>query len=643
MSPRVPRSLLIASAGVCLAGVVMLVWGAIAVGVTTDEPIHVERFTSYLHTGWYVADFQSRDGVPLPGVSDQYVYGPATMWLLHHWTVLWGGEPHDGVAVTAHAYALRHLGVALIALVGVGAVAATARMILRRWSWGLVAAACLLATPMFLGHAMFNVKDPAVATGYALVTAALVAWTGRGAQRPVRRCATVLVLTAGVWLMLGTRPGMWVALACSLVATVVLTLVRRRAPGEHTPRWLDLGGALVLAWVGLALLYPEVFTHPAAMLRHSAEGSANFLGFAGSRLFVPVRMLLLMPLLLLAALTCGTVVAVARLVRARLRADASTVRLAIVGVQLVALPIASMVRRTGLYTDLRQLLFIIPAAAVLAAVGIAWTLGRLGGARRRHRIAAALATAAVVVPTIDAASLFPFTYAYANPLVGALGWQSIAPGDFYQASKRDLAGLLPARALVVCNPLTDAEGRALPYATLAANADCRTDRSGLLHPYTSGATEPGARTFLALVSGDRRPTNCEPQAAVVRRHAWRRWVLSSLETCTVPTATLQAGVGRTETEVMGFLAQGWGLELRARSATAVLAFALEQPGRVVVRLDVAGRSLAGMQVDGRAMPVPADGTITLPGLATGTHRIVLQAAPGRSLDVTLTSLAFAPV
>ena len=68
------------------------------------------------------------------------------------------------------AYAVRHLVVAACGLLGVLAVAAIGRRLLGSWRWGLVAAATLMAIPMWPGLSMFDIKDVPAATGYTLVT-----------------------------------------------------------------------------------------------------------------------------------------------------------------------------------------------------------------------------------------------------------------------------------------------------------------------------------------------------------------------------------------------------------------------------------------------------------------------------------------
>ena len=140
----------------------------------TDEPIHVMRLRNFFDTGWYALDWDYGGAGPGGDGTNTYVYAPVTMLLLHAWSVLWGVEGWHDVATSSHAYHVRHLGVVVIGLVGVAAVAATGRVRAEDWRWGLVAAAVLAAIPMWTGHEMFNVKDVPVATGHTLCTLGLL-------------------------------------------------------------------------------------------------------------------------------------------------------------------------------------------------------------------------------------------------------------------------------------------------------------------------------------------------------------------------------------------------------------------------------------------------------------------------------------
>ena len=106
------------------------------------------------------------DGVdPDEAISGGYVYGPVAALVAHAVSVVLGTETWGVLLGAPEAYATRHLAVALFSLLGVAAVAATVRLLLRSWRWALVSAAILTAIPTWLGHGMFNIKDTPVAAG----------------------------------------------------------------------------------------------------------------------------------------------------------------------------------------------------------------------------------------------------------------------------------------------------------------------------------------------------------------------------------------------------------------------------------------------------------------------------------------------
>ena len=170
----VPPLLRYLSWAVLAACVVMTFVGGWRVGVTEDEPYHVQRFDNYVQTGWYLADGQFDHGAPAEGMTQQYVYGPASMLVLHGVNAVVGVEPWGHAGVSAHAYAVRHLSVGVIGVLGLLAVVLTGRVLFRRWDWGVLAGATMAAVPLWTGHAMFNVKDVPVGTGYAWATLGLV-------------------------------------------------------------------------------------------------------------------------------------------------------------------------------------------------------------------------------------------------------------------------------------------------------------------------------------------------------------------------------------------------------------------------------------------------------------------------------------
>ena len=279
----VPKSLRYASIGVLLASVAMVFLGAVRIGVTWDEPIHVQRLDTYLHTGWYLTDAQLVDGEPGPEMTQQYVYAPAAMLLLHGLCVVTGVETPGSTSVSAEAYAVRHVGIGLLSVLGLMAVAATGRLLLRRWDWGLVAAATLAAVPLWTGHSMFNLKDVPVATGYALATLGL-ALLARSDEGPdgASACPDPSPLRqASSWRW--DEPGMWTGMFASVFVLLCCFMLKPRAGtrGQMVRadwwRYRDLILALIVSGLALWVVYPKTFDSPLVAMWRAAFSSANFL------------------------------------------------------------------------------------------------------------------------------------------------------------------------------------------------------------------------------------------------------------------------------------------------------------------------------------------------------------------------------
>src|SRR6185295_5298256 len=131
---------------------------------STDEPAHVIRYQNLHEHGWYLLDDDLVGDEPGAWVTDQYVYAPVFTQVLHGVNRALGLDPSGALGTSIHAYAARHLVVGLCGLIGVLAVAGIGRRLFGSWSWGLVAAATLMAIPMWPGLCMFDVKDIPPAT-----------------------------------------------------------------------------------------------------------------------------------------------------------------------------------------------------------------------------------------------------------------------------------------------------------------------------------------------------------------------------------------------------------------------------------------------------------------------------------------------
>jgi len=506
----------------------MTLVGGWVTGISWDETYHVKRLESFLGHGWYLIPWNLENGEPDPDYNATHVYAPVAALVAHGLALVWGTDTSGTVGTSAEAYAVRHLAVGLISAIGALATAATARVGLGSWRWGAVAAAVLVATPMWTGHAMWNIKDIPVATGYALVTLGLVLLL-RERDRTAYAGAGVLVL--GAVLMVGTRPGMWAGLAASSGIAVLLAWFRDSAAGGLPPqrarrRVLLIAAALAAAWLALLAIYPHAFSDPVALLWGSATESADFNETDGHWWWIPANTFTEVPWLLLAASVPGVYV-LWREVRARTELGEIG---ALLTAQALVLPLVAIVMDSNVYTGLRQFLFVVPAMSVVAAIGLAWLvaqpkLGRLG-----PRALAVLAVTAIAVPTLDQARLFPYNYAWAAPVPDAVGLGFTT--DYWRTSVRALAPSIPPDAPVVCGPeLRD--GVVDPEH--AKSRQCATDTIGPLLPYAdemAGEWTGGPGHFVIVVSGETwTPDNCEVLAAVDRWAHLRRQRMGYVAEC----------------------------------------------------------------------------------------------------------------
>ena len=556
-TPPPPRLLLWVSWAVVVAGVVMAVLGALRTGISWDEPFHVMRLRNYLDHGWYSVDWSVESGGSTAGDSNTLVYGPVAMLLLHGLTALVGVEGWGTVATTPAAYDVRHLGVVLIGLVGTAAAAGTTRVLLGSWRWAVVTAAVLLALPMWTGHLMFNVKDVPVATGYALMTLALVS-TVPPTHGP--RALRMVGLVAGITLMVGTRPAMATAVLAGLVVTVCgLGLARHRA--DVRPALAEAAAGVAVAGVLLVAVYPQVFAHPLLLMR-SAEQSASFRENDGAGyLYVPFHIVAEFPLLLQAFFFVGLGSAIWFAYRHWRTEPARVTRVVLVVAQVGALPLVAVAKNSDLYNGLRQLLFASPAWAVLATLGLATTLS-WARAHGRARLTSAVAVVAVLAPVADQATLFPYQYSYWNLALDATGAHVMS--DYWRTSVPELLPDLPTDGQIVCGPTRSSRlgapagsdgAKGVDEAAMLAgrfssdsSVDCRTDPLGPLSsiwtaqdlPYDDAL--PHDEFYVVIDRDHAVPRNCTQLASVTRHRHWREVSMTYVARCRLDPPSLAHAV-----------------------------------------------------------------------------------------------------
>lgn len=516
-----PRWLLVLSWVLLLAGVAAVLAGAVTIGVTVDEKYHVVRLQSYLDVGWYLLEDDLAPTGPGWWVNDAFVYAPVTTLLLHLLNVAVGNDSWGQVSTTADAYAVRHLGIALMSMATVAAVAAMTRIVSGSWRWGVVSAAVLMSLPMWTGHAMFNVKDIPVATGYSLVTLGCMMLLRADRDHRARWVSAGALVCCGMLLALGTRPAMWPALgaACAWVVLVVVL----KLDGLTTCAWWRVVVLVIASGLAMAILvvvYPSVFSRVATWPMASTAESA---GYQGPRFwaYIPLAVFLTVPALLLLVGTGGILARSMQWLARGRRLSPGTVVLALVLLQALLLPGILTIRVASMNVGLRHVLFAAPAVAILLTSGLEQVLRDLSS-RTARRVGSLVIAVALVVPAMAQAQSFPYNYGYSNGLADSMGL-SLAT-DPWQGSFRRYADVLSPRDFVVCGPDLDEQDRPLRSMTtggpwLALGQNCQQGNS-VLSPYMeadpSSTSVPG--DFVALMYWfDPAPRGCVEIARVTRR------------------------------------------------------------------------------------------------------------------------------
>ena len=523
----------VVAALVLLAGIVQVFAGAVRVGVTWDEPTHVERTESLLDVGWFVPGWQLDEGEP-DDVSP-FVYGPAYSMTAHAANLVTGNEEPGETSGSADAYVVRHLTTATLGFLTILAVGLMAWTITGSRRAGLFGAAALAAIPAWTGHAMFNVKDVPAAAGYTLVTAGLVLALVPAEVGSARRGKLVLAGVAvalGTFFGVGTRLAFWLPVAASLGSFGVLWLVQ--GPGGRGRRpagLLAVAGGAVAGVAGIVAIYPKVFAQPVTFATDTVTGSTEYpwdsLTLTAGRLlhsldlpwwYLPAWFSARMPVLLLLLAVAGLVTAAVWLVRRApgerwWQIPGPAGGGVLVAQQALLLPLAAMAIDSVMYDGFRQHLYVLPAVAVLVAVG-ADRVRRWSARPDRHpwlrRTSVAVLAIALLVPTVEQALLFPYNYTYVNPVAGSGGVDGRWETDYWKASGREAVTRVPEDVELLCSGLVRPSLPEGPYS-----GPCQADVTTFEHLRGSAAESSAATSTEAeddtWVIGYRREGNRPPE------------------------------------------------------------------------------------------------------------------------------------
>jgi hypothetical protein len=387
-------------------------------GITYDEDWHA-KYGDYV-LQWYSSGFRDTRA-------------------LTFWTLPLQGAFFDATASLAarlsplDPFATRHLITALFALLGVVAAAAIASRLGGAIA-GFLAAAILVTTPRYYGHAFNNMGDIPMAALSLLALYYLVVLIHHRSEIPKN---VVLKLGLVVGLALAVRIGAIALLAyvgVALIWSFSVQLMQSQGMGPGAVRrsaarkGIGFLSVAVFAYLAMLAWWPAAQVSPIAQplkaLRHATRFAYTMPVFFEGReilntevpwYYVAKSLLITLPEIYFIGLALGIVGAIAWTAGGEAWKDKlSDPRAASIAVLVLAasLPIAyTIVSRPAEYDGVRHYLFVISFLAVLSSLGLAW-LVRRGAAWRR--IVVMSVTLLLGLTALDLARLHPYQYVYFN-------------------------------------------------------------------------------------------------------------------------------------------------------------------------------------------------------------------------------------
>jgi hypothetical protein len=341
------------------------------------------------------------------------------------------------------AVGTRHAASALCAIAGIVATWLCATRLAGRLA-GLMAAAILTTTPLWVGHGLFNPKDiPFAAAAMFSVYGCSCIILAEGT--PAWRTSIGTGLAVGA--ALGVRPGGMFLLSYPVLALLTRALCDRRDLWRAVASGMARSGAcLSMAWMCMVSTWPWALEAPwtrpfqAACRASHWQGQVLFRGsFVGAshlpRSYLPVWFAITLPETYFLAAACGLALCW-RALRTPPRLDRRLAAFGGVALAAFAPVCAFAIARPIVYDAQRHFLFVLPPLAVLAGVAITRFVCDSRFALQARSLVIGMLLALFGIIVVEGLRLHPYEYVYFNRLVGGLsGAQARYETEYWGASQ----------------------------------------------------------------------------------------------------------------------------------------------------------------------------------------------------------------
>ena len=386
--------------------------------ITNDE--WIQHRYGELIVAYYKSGFTDRS---VFGLDNLYLYGglfDIVAVLLSH-------------VVALDAFDLRHLMCAMIGVAGLGSAIATARMIGGSRA-GLIAGVALAVCGSWYGTMFHHSKDIPLA---AAMAGALYFLLRAARDLPNPQMRHVI----GFGALTGAALGIKVLGLLLLGYVGIAILISIPEPMIRTP-WqartfiwrslVRLVPALALAYGIMIVTWPWSALSPLNPIRglfSFAEFHYNIRTVLDGtvyrmatipRIYVPVYILIKLPLLMLAGAALAMIFAALPKLANGVIAHRARREIGVVAVAALFPVLCEVILHGPAFCGLRHFLFVLPPLAILAGVGLDSLLKRVSGIRLLAPVALAVVLVGFSWNAITLYRLHPYEYLVFNPLVGGL-------------------------------------------------------------------------------------------------------------------------------------------------------------------------------------------------------------------------------
>ena len=439
-----------------LAGLVLALFTPVIGGIGWDGPYEVELGTLLMQT---TSDPASLQALRQAWAPQDLSKGPLLFWVSQILAATTPLETWSGEVLDPHNYVLMGMSSALIGFTGIAILAGCLAYTLRSRTVGLLALSLTMTLPLWVGLSALDYRDTQVASGLAAATGAgLLAIRAHDGR--LRTGLIALFSTIGGFLAVGSRSGSILLLGAIVVWILVITAIRhhRALRGQSAPISALIFGAVVGSGLAVAS-HPLGRADPISWLRDavvlaSDHPNVMLVRVLGQNItsnespwwYVPAWLVAQLPVATSVAMTLMVVGFIVLKPRTPWRSPTTGAILVLLGPALV-IPMLVVATGPNLFDGIRHMLFLVPALFALISA-VAWSLvdRRIRGTRTDRRLTRSVVSWSLIVVVglslFATARWFPYSYAFVNPVAGAIKEPRIWEYDYWGTSSREAIELL---------------------------------------------------------------------------------------------------------------------------------------------------------------------------------------------------------